>query len=240
MQNLLVVIPARGGSRGIPRKAMVDVGGRPLLWYTLDYVQRLDLSSSAVVVTDDNEIDDYASAHGCHVVREPRISSQNENSVRAVYRAVVGMEQRGRLVDRVVILQPTHPVRPLDVVQLCLAAIHGLADASLTTHEPKVSPQLMAVPTDGLLKFTDYRKRQDFPHYYCANGQCYVFGRGVFSSEPESLSAFHGSVTYRGVPTPAFPYVDIDEPHDLVMFRLLLEGGYTLWSATPGATSASA
>lgn len=231
--GLLIVIPARGGSRGIPRKPLAEAYGRPLLWYTLDYVNRLGFSVQSVVVTDDDEIAAYTydAGHGAGVIREPTVTSRNENSIRAVYRAVRQVEEGGHPIDRVVVLQPTQPVRPLDVVDRCLAALGNGADASLTVHEPATPPNLMAAPdeTTGLLRYTDYRRRQDCPKLYRANGLCYAYQRTVFNEEPRDLPSFHRQRTYRPVPTEPFPFVDIDEPHDLEWFAFLVKHGHTIW-----------
>lgn len=94
---MLLVIPARGGSRGIPRKALAEVHGRPLIWYTLDYVKRHDLEGSSVVVTDCDAIEDYVSSSGfgLDVVREPRAERHQENVILATYRALRSVEMGG-------------------------------------------------------------------------------------------------------------------------------------------------
>ncbi|MCA9238569.1 MAG: NTP transferase domain-containing protein [Planctomycetales bacterium] len=243
MHDTLVVIPARGGSRRIPRKPLALVCGRSLLWYTLDYVQSLGLAEASVVVTDDDDIAALAVQHGVDVVREPTVTAEAENTIRAAYRAIQEAERRGRTIHRVVLLQPTQPVRPPDVVDRCLDGIGGEADAALTVHAPCCPPELMAEPNGELLRFEDYRLRQDCATRYRANGLCYAWSRAAFDAEPESITAFHRQRTYRAVVTEPFPYVDIDEPHDLEHFEYLLRQGHTPWnvgvaqSLSEGATA---
>jgi CMP-N,N'-diacetyllegionaminic acid synthase len=230
--NTLIVIPARGGSRGIKRKALTKILGKPLIWYSLDYVQYIQASSQSVVVTDDDEIERYVQETNSEivVVREPLVSAENENSPRAVFRAVIQWEAIRRSFSTVTLLMPTQPVRPHDIVERCVAAIDDHSDSALTVHEPQLRPEFMQ-PTDcnGIIRFSDWRRRQDYDPVYCLNGVCMSYRREVFDCEPQSLQDFHRNRAYRPVLIPSFPYVDIDEPKDLELFRFLLENHFTMW-----------
>ena len=136
-KRVLAVIPARGGSKGVPRKNVRELAGRPLICWTIDaaknskYIDRLILSS------DDDEIIDMAKAIGCDVpfTRPAALASDTASGADVLCHAV---ENAGEDYDYVVLLQPTSPLRQSgdidEAVQLCidrrLASVVSVAEAT--------------------------------------------------------------------------------------------------------------
>lgn len=111
MSTTLALIPARGGSKGIPRKNLVDCGGRPLIAWTIE--QALAVGGLDVVVsTEDAEIAAVARAHGADVVDRPAELAQDTTATEPVVEHAIDVRTRaGRQPDQVMLLQATSPVR---------------------------------------------------------------------------------------------------------------------------------
>jgi CMP-N,N'-diacetyllegionaminic acid synthase len=110
---ILAVIPARGGSRGLPRKNLLLIGGKPMIAYTIEAALASRRIDQVVVSTDDDEIAEVARRHGASVpfVRPARLARDDTATPPVVEHAVSHVEARGGKVDVVVTLQPTSPFR---------------------------------------------------------------------------------------------------------------------------------
>ena len=230
--DLLVVIPARGGSRRLPRKAMRTVAGRPLIWYTLDYTHRIGLADKAVVVTDDDEIADYTlnSGTGVGVVREPPIGAEGECSSRAVYRAVTRQSARGRTFDIVVEVAPTCPVRPLGLVQRCVDSMVPDVDGVVSVQRaPLFLAYLLRLGQNNrVLPFEPLDVSDNLEPVQAYSGCVFAFWRRVYSTEPTSYGDLMSRVSLRGVVHEGW-YCDIDHEAELEWFKYLVNTGRTIW-----------
>ena len=120
------IIPARGGSVGIPRKNLRPLGGKPLIRYAIDTALQVLPGERVLVVTDDEEIAAVAAAAGAGVVLETEPTPPEETLDTKVLRNLPGLRARGaRAEDPVLTLQPTSPLLRPETVQ---AAIGALAD----------------------------------------------------------------------------------------------------------------
>ncbi|MDD2972500.1 MAG: acylneuraminate cytidylyltransferase family protein [Lachnospiraceae bacterium] len=116
----LVVIPARGGSKGIPHKNIYPIAGKPLLGYAIECMQQAKVNYDMVVSTDDAEIEKVANtyAHVTVIQRPPEISNDTAKTEDALIHALQYMEQHaGKTYDAVVTLQPTSPLRKPETVE---------------------------------------------------------------------------------------------------------------------------
>lgn len=233
MENdVLIVVPAKGSSTAIPRKNLAIAAGRPLLWYTLDYIKRIRAVAQSVVVTDDEEIEAFVldTGEGIRVAREPVVRPANENTILATYRGMVAAAAQGDIFSKVVILQPTQPIRPLNIVERCVNAVYGSADASTSMHAAPHFPEFIStLDEEGIALFGTLRRRQEYAPMFVRNGVCIAYDRGVFQEEPGGMADFHVRRTYRGVVMESFPWVDIDEPTDLELFEMFVKSGKTIW-----------
>lgn len=107
----LVLIPARGGSKGIPRKNLMPVAGRPLIGWTIG--QALTLADAVVAVsTEDDEIAAVAAGLGAHVIQRPSDLARDTTPTEPVVEhAITELGRDGREFERVMLLQATSPVR---------------------------------------------------------------------------------------------------------------------------------
>ncbi|MCJ7483467.1 MAG: acylneuraminate cytidylyltransferase family protein [Thermodesulfovibrionales bacterium] len=117
--KIMAVIPARGGSKGIPRKNIVDLGGKPLIAYTIEVARRSKLIDAAIVSTDDAEIAEVAKALGADVpfLRPAELARDDSSDIDYLKHALAWVEEhRGWQPEILAILQPTMPFRRVEDV----------------------------------------------------------------------------------------------------------------------------
>jgi len=119
--KILVVIPARGGSKGIKDKNIIDICGKPLIQYSIDpalELKRLGLVSKVIVSTDTSKIADLSKELGAEVpfLRPDSIAGDKAKSIDFILHAINFYEQLNILFDAVLLLQPTSPMRELELL----------------------------------------------------------------------------------------------------------------------------
>ena len=132
--NIVAIIPARGGSKSIPRKNIRDLGGHPLIAYSIQAAVESKLVNKVIVSTDDWEIAETAKMYGAEVpfLRPEEISGDFVTDFPVFEHAVHWLEQEGNYQPDVVVqLRPTSPFRPLDCVDKAISVLlaHPGADS---------------------------------------------------------------------------------------------------------------
>ncbi|WP_058553689.1 cytidylyltransferase domain-containing protein [Thiohalocapsa sp. ML1] len=126
LDDVWIMVPARGGSRGLPRKNARLLGGKPLLWWVLDAALGAVAGERIVVVTDDDEIDALACAKGVRVVREPETTGRATLDDVALRTAADLFAFGAKATDILLTLQPTCPfVRSARIGEAALALENG-------------------------------------------------------------------------------------------------------------------
>ncbi|MCI0533120.1 acylneuraminate cytidylyltransferase family protein, partial [bacterium] len=123
MIKTLGIITARGGSKGIPRKNIKELMGKPLIAYTILAAKGSALLSRAIVSTDDAEIAEIARMHGADVpfMRPAELAEDASTSIAVVQHAVSWIrENENEIYDYVMILQPTSPLRTAEDIDACI------------------------------------------------------------------------------------------------------------------------
>ena len=109
---MIVVVPARGGSRRVPRKNLREVGGRPLIAWTLATLAEADIGATAVVSTEDAEIADAAAGAGVRVIHRPHdLATDTASTEGVLVHAIGALAAEGISADWVMTLPPTSPLR---------------------------------------------------------------------------------------------------------------------------------
>lgn len=113
MSKALAIIPARGGSKGIPGKNLKELGGNPLIWYTITAAQQAKTLDKNVISTEDNEIAKYSKSQGVQVVRRPNnLASDTSLVIDAVKHTLEFLKSESDYEpDIVLLLNPTSPFR---------------------------------------------------------------------------------------------------------------------------------
>ena len=213
------IIPARGGSKGIPGKNLSLLGGKPLIAYTIEAALNSRLLSEVYVSTDDDEIARVSERFGAKIIRRPGSVSSDEIPVLPdVARHSVGwLESHGMKPEIIVMLQPTSPFRNSGHIDASIKKIFETnADWVATVSEAVQHPfRMRKLKGDRMLPLFEnediYAQRQDLPKFYMMNGAVYVVRRDVLM-KPECLE----SGDWRGVVIGAEDALDIDEPSDLL------------------------
>lgn len=220
--KVLAVIPARGGSKGVPGKNLRPVAGKPLIAWTIDAAQRASLLDMVIVSSDDQKIIDVARAFGCDVpfVRDGQLAQDATPTIDVVMDALV----RCPGYEWVVLLQPTSPLRTAqDIDGAIEACISNRAPSCVSVTLAQESPYWMFTLNKGnalepLLPELTATRRQDLPVVYSLNGAIYVANTRWLLGEGK----FIGRETVAYV-MPTERSVDIDTELDLLNLQHLME-----------------
>lgn len=193
--KVLAVIPARGGSKGVPRKNIHQVSGKPLIAYTIETaVAAHDLFYRIIVSTEDEEIADAARSFGAEVpfMRPADLAGDEIPMLPVLQHAVEFVEQQDSLrLDWVCLLQPTDPFRTVkDLEAVIHLALEGDCDSVISVVQVfSVHPILMKRVENGLLQpycieEIEGTQRQDYdPPAFMRNGAVYLTKRDVLMDQ---------------------------------------------------------
>jgi len=223
-KKILAVITARGGSKGLPRKNIADVGGRPLIAWTIDAANGSPFIDRTVLSSDDDEIIAIAKNLGCDApfVRPGELATDTSPSADALIHA---LDQMPETYDYLVLLQPTSPLRLSEDIDGAIKTCHAAgAPACVSGCEPAKSPYWMFnLGNDGTLnpviEFHELKtRRQNLPAVFSPNGAVFV-ARVLWFRENHT---FYGPGTVAYVMPPERS-VDIDTALDLTLVQTLLD-----------------
>jgi CMP-N,N'-diacetyllegionaminic acid synthase len=184
--EILAVIPARGGSKGVPRKNIAPLAGRPMLAYTADAALGARRLCGAVLSTDSEEIAAVGRELGLDVpfLRPEELARDDTPTVPVIQHAVRFMQQQGRTVDAVCLLQPTCPFRTAEMVDLACERFESLhADTLLSVlpipHQHNPFWALIPGAEPGLLRWAADQdqpppRRQVLPSAWHREGSIYI------------------------------------------------------------------
>ena len=177
--KILYLIPARGGSKGIPHKNIKLLDGKPLIQYSIDVARQLAEDNDICVSTDDIEIKTVAENLGLEVpfLRPDYLASDTAGTSDVIVHALNFYSNQGTNYDVVVLLQPTSPLRTVQNIKDCLALYDDTLDMVTTVKESSVSAVLCRENKNGFLEQVigeNNVRRQDAAKLYEYNGAVYV------------------------------------------------------------------
>mgnify|MGYP001048859678 FL=1 len=215
----LYIIPARGGSKGIPRKNIKELCGRPLIAYTVDAAieARKRLGGHILLSTDDAETAGIVKGLGIEVeyMRPAELAGDTSGSREVMLHAMDWAESQGIEYDCVVLLQPTSPFRTADDIVACTQLLEPGIDMAVSVCEAADNPyfNIFETDADGYLHISKgdgkLTRRQDAPKAWVYNG-------AVYAINPASLRAMPMGMFGHRVPSvmPRERSIDIDGPAD--------------------------
>jgi CMP-N,N'-diacetyllegionaminic acid synthase len=222
----LALVPARGGSKSIPRKNLATLAGKPLLSWTIEAALRSSAAPRVVVSTEDDEIAEIARGLGADVpFRRPRALARDETpSLPVTIHALRWLADNERYSpQRVLLLQPTSPLRTADDIDAAIDIAEKHDGAGVVSVSPSAQHPYLAkrVTDDGLLEdFAEHPRldrRQDLMPAFALNGAIYLTpAQWLVSHE-----SFYAEKTYAYV-MPVERSIDVDEPWDLHLCELIL------------------
>lgn len=180
--RILFLIPARGGSKGLPKKNIKALNDKPLIYYTIDAVKPLLNSNSEICIsTDSNEIREVVLKYGIDVpfMRPAEFSTDFASSEQVMQHALEFYSQNGQEFDLLILLQPTSPLRTSKHILDALQLFDRTLDMVVSVKETKSNPYFNLFEEDkgGFLhrsKESTYIRRQDCPQIYEYNGAIYI------------------------------------------------------------------
>jgi CMP-N,N'-diacetyllegionaminic acid synthase len=181
-KRFLAIIPARGGSKGIPNKNIMDICGKPLVAYTIEAGKKSKYIDEVMVSTDSDAIKVIAEQYGALVpfLRPKELSNDSSKSIELVLHAINYYKNNNMCYDYVVLLQPTSPLRTFMHVDEAIEKLMESKGASLVSvRQADENPVIMrTIENDKLKEVIRFEganlRRQDLPTFYIFNGAIYI------------------------------------------------------------------
>lgn len=227
-RTVLAVVPARGNSKGVPRKNMQKVGGLSLIAHAARTIGELSWLDAAVLSTDDEEMAEEGRKHGLDVpfMRPPELATDTATSLDTWRHAWLESERHFEMrFDISLLIQPTNPLRRPDEVERTLRKlVEGGHQAAATVGKVPTdfSPaRCMTLGDNGTLSFyspdgAEVTRRQDFPPLYFRDGTCYAVTRECLVDRGHIVEEDCAAVLIDRF------VVNIDEPFELELAEFLL------------------
>lgn len=226
----IVVIPARGGSKGIPKKNIKILGGKPLIEYTINAAREVFNDNEIIVSTDDSEVSAHANKLGLDVpfLRPASLATDSAGTYEVLLHAVEHIESTGYYPEVLLLLQPTSPFRSAEHIREALEIYKGHEDVEMVVSvtKTKANPYFVLFEENekGYLQHSkkgNFVRRQNCPQVWEYNGAIYVVN--VAALKRKKLSEFNKVVKYEMGELSSH---DLDTPLDwLVAEAILRERG---------------
>jgi CMP-N-acetylneuraminic acid synthetase len=228
VDRIISIVPARAGSKGIPSKNIADVGGRPLIHWTIEAARGADCFDRIIVSTDGTEIAETARLLDAEVpfMRPRELSGDASRSIDLVTHAVDWLEDNeGYKADVIVLLQPTSPLRTAGDIRQALAMFRakaGARDTLMSAKRAEIHPSFFFnIDGNGIVEHMfegmEKKRRQEMAPVYRPNGAIYI-GRADYLM---SARSFYGIRTLAYV-MPEERSLDIDTAWQMTIADFLL------------------
>lgn len=200
--KILVIIPARGGSKGIPHKNIKPLAGKPLIRYTIDVARQIVAEDDICVSTDDPEIIQCVEEYGLKVpfIRPAELATDTAGTYEVLLHALNFYELQGKWYDVVLLLQNTSPFRTAKQVKEALTLYQSDIDMVVSVKECCANPYYCVFEEnqEGYLNICkgdgNITRRQDAPKVYEYNGAIYVINPHSLKQMP--LNKFTRRIKY--------------------------------------------
>lgn len=229
--EVLAIIPARGGSVGVPSKNILEIAGKPVICYTIDHARGSRSVTRIVVSTDSEEIARVARDCGAQVIMRPHEyatdTARIDYALRHALDTLAGNE--GYRPQVVVLLYANVPVRDASITDLCVAHLLNEGGTSVRTFvdvgkfHPLWMSRMEGDRETPYRELTAYR-RQDLPKLYIHDGACVAIRADVLDesrNHPDDNFAFMGN-DRRGIVQEREACVEIDTPGDVLLAEAIL------------------
>lgn len=231
-KTVLGIIPARGGSKGVPRKNIRPLAGRPLISHTIETALQARSLDRIIVSTDDREIAEVARQAGAETpfLRPQEHATDTASSISVVHHALAWLSQHeGYHPDAVAIMPPTSPLRTVQQVDATVDLLwtSGL-DSALTVTPVRDHPYFIySCENNGRMKELIEMKnkplrRQELPTYYTHSQSVIVSRSSFFHSSTGQAPLFNFS-SAAGLEIDRESALDIDTPADFEFIEKILE-----------------
>lgn len=218
-----VLIPARGGSKGIPNKNLIDINGNPLIFYTINEALKVFDSHSIYVSSDSDKILSYVKKFGINTIKRPKsLSGDNSTSSQVINHFIESIDEKGEY--KIIYLQPTSPLRKAKHIKdsinvfeskkcnslISVSKSNEYIDKTFTLTNGYIEPFL------GISRYNEIR--QDAIKTYYPNGAIYIFTSQSFLKNNKIPIDHVIPFIMRRVDS-----IDIDDNIDLEYVRIILK-----------------
>jgi len=228
-KRLLAVIPARGGSKRLPRKNILELAGKPLISWTIEETQKSTFIDRVVVSTEDHEIGEIAKQFGKEIpfYRPSSLAGDSVTTMEVLLQLIEELKKQDEFYDYIILLQPTSPLRRvIHIDEACRQLIdHKNAGAIVSVcpaeHHPLWSntlPESRSM-SSFLKKDMHNLRSQDLPDYYRLNGAIYICETDLLCSEK---TFFPKDVCYAFIMSQE-DSIDIDTKEDFDLAQLAMD-----------------
>ena len=223
MEDILVVIPARGGSKGLPGKNIKMLCGKPLIAYSIDVARAITSDNNICVSTDDQRIIDVVETYGLKVpfVRPAEYATDTATTNDVLLHAVDFYEKRGKHFSKLLLLQPTSPLRKVEEVKEAIKLYRENIDMVVSVTKSHAPAVLCNDNDEGYVELVYNKKaqgRQSLPTFYEFNGAIYVIN--IEALKKKGLSCFDKRIKYL---MPKESSIDIDDIYDFMLVESVLK-----------------
>ena len=227
--SLLALIPARGGSKGLPRKNIKNLLGKPLIEWSIKAALNSKVIDRVIVSTDDEEISNVAKVCGAEVpfIRPSKLAQDNSTTFSVIEHALNWLENRQKYVpDHIALLEPTSPLRNAEdidrafdqlknsnassIVGICLTEVHHPLFIYQKDKSGKLNPYLNNSKKDI--------RRQDLEEAFFLEGSVYISETPVLLEEK---SFYHGNTM--GYEVPKWKSFEIDDETDFFLVESIMK-----------------
>ncbi len=224
--KVLAIIPARGGSKGIPHKNIQNLAGKPLISYTILAAKKSKYIDKIIVTTDDKKIAKISALHGAEVpfLRPKKISHDDSPTIQAVKHTLEFLRTNQFYIpDMILILQPTSPLRTTKLIDYTIAVLgKSKSSCAITVSKIKKHPFSAFWLKAGLLRpfkqnFTTFDRRQKYPDLYFPTGD-------VYASWHDTIKKYDSIYGPKIKPViVSAENIDIDAPFDLFLAEMTIK-----------------
>lgn len=199
-KRILAIIPARGGSKGIPHKNIINLCGKPLIAYSIEAAKQSTYIDTVIVSTDDVDIQQISEEYGASVpfLRDAQIASDEATTISVVVDVMERLKEKEQTFDAVVLLQPTSPLRTTEEIDVAVDVffqneMKGVVSVNMADVSPFLLRTIKGSQLQRIISESSTIRRQDMPTYYEVNGAIYI---NAISDITESLSFNDNPIPY--------------------------------------------
>ena len=232
VEKILAIVPARGGSKGIPRKNLVDLCGKPLIAWSIETGRALierGVISRVIVSTDDAEIAEVARCYGGDVpfLRPAELATDSAKAIGYVLHALDTLEMVGNQYGATMLLQPTAPIRNVDAI---VAAVERFkcsdSDSLISCYQEDYVSDLVMYVEDGSDRLMPMNPDHNKGIRRQEHGPVMVRGGTLYLTRTSYLRRTQRLVADRPMfmRIPKIEAIDLNSPDDLILLRAMLCG----------------
>lgn len=227
-KNVIAIIPARGGSKGIPRKNIKLLNGKPLIAYSIEQAKASKFIDRVFVSTEDKEISEISKEYGSEIIQRPKELAEDNTTIMPVLKHAVNYVEKelNFKVDVVVLLQPTSPLRKVDNIDESIEKLLKEDYDSVTTvyrieHNINTLVKIKNGKTEYFVDKPSKILRQEAEKIYRIDGNVFVLKKEVLLNKGEGdyiVSDNNGFVIISEESA-----LDIDTPFDLKLAEFFMK-----------------